>query len=69
LLSWIAILLSSIAFGVLHGDRWLVGTIAGAIYAFTWMRRGSMGDAVAAHATTNALIAAWVLISGQWHLW
>ena len=67
--SWIAIVLSSIAFGVLHGDRWLAGTIAGAIYAFTWMRRGSMGDAVAAHATTNALIAAWVLISGQWHLW
>ena len=67
--SWIAILLSSIAFGVLHGDRWLAGTVAGAIYAFTWMRRGSMGDAVAAHATTNALIAAWVLISGQWHLW
>jgi exosortase E/protease (VPEID-CTERM system) len=67
--SWIAILLSSIAFGVLHGDRWLAGTIAGAIYAVTWMRRGSMGDAVAAHATTNALIAAWVLIGGHWHLW
>ena len=67
--SWIAILLSSIAFGVLHGDRWLAGTIAGAIYAFTWMRRGSMGDAVVAHATTNALIAVWVLARGQWHLW
>ena len=67
--SWIAILLSSMAFGVLHGDRWLAGTIAGAIYAFTWLRRGSMGDAVAAHATTNGLIAAWVLIRGQWHLW
>ena len=67
--SWIAILLSSTAFGVLHGDRWLAGTIAGAIYAFTWLRRGSMGDAVAAHATTNGLIAAWVLTRGQWHLW
>jgi hypothetical protein len=67
--SWFAILLSSNAFGVLHGDRWLAGTVAGAIDAFIWMRRGSMGDAVAAHATTNALIAAWVLISGQWHLW
>lgn len=67
--SWIAILLSSMAFGVLHGDRWLAGTIAGAMYAFTWLRRGSIGDAVAAHATTNGLIAAWVLIRGQWHLW
>ncbi len=66
---WIAIVLSSTAFGVLHGDRWLAGTLAGAIYAFAWLRRGSMGDAVAAHATTNGLIAALVLVRGQWHLW
>lgn len=67
--SWIAILLSSAAFGILHGDRWLAGTIAGGIYAVAYVRRGSMGDAVAAHATTNALIAAEVLVVGHWHLW
>ncbi len=65
----IAFVLSSLAFGVLHGDRWLAGTIAGAIYAMAFLRRGSVGDAVAAHAATNALIATWVLAGGSWRLW
>jgi hypothetical protein len=34
-----------------------------------FLRRGSVGDAVAAHATTNVLIAAWVLVGGSWQLW
>jgi exosortase E/protease (VPEID-CTERM system) len=67
--SWMAILLSSAAFGLLHGERWLAGTIAGVIYALALLRRGSMGDAIAAHTTTNALVAGWVLIGGQWQLW
>jgi exosortase E/protease (VPEID-CTERM system) len=67
--TWIAILLSSLAFGVLHGDRWLAGTIAGGIYALAFLRRGSVGDAAAAHATTNVLIATWVLVIGNWQLW
>ena len=67
--SWFAIVLSSVAFGVLHGERWLAGTIAGVIYAAALLRRRSIGDAIVAHATTNALIAGWVLIGGQWQLW
>jgi CAAX prenyl protease-like protein len=64
-----AILVSSCAFGFLHGERWLAGTLAGMVYAAAYLRRGSIGDAIAAHATTNALIAAWVLGAGQWQLW
>jgi exosortase E/protease (VPEID-CTERM system) len=67
--SWTAILVSSAAFGVLHGDRWLAGTIAGVLYASAYVRRGSIGDAVAAHATTNLLIAAEVLVAGHWQFW
>jgi exosortase E/protease (VPEID-CTERM system) len=67
--SWMAILVSSAAFGVLHGDRWLAGTIAGVLYALAYTRRGSIGDAVAAHATTNLLIAAEVLVAGHWQFW
>ncbi|HEV3056675.1 MAG TPA: exosortase E/protease, VPEID-CTERM system [Vicinamibacterales bacterium] len=67
--SWVAILLSSAAFGALHGERWLAGTIAGVVYGVAYVRRGSIGDAVAAHATTNALIAAEVLIAGHWQFW
>lgn len=62
-------LISSVAFGLLHGDRWLAGTAAGMVYAFALRRRGRIGDAIAAHATTNALLAAWVLIQGDWGRW
>ena len=31
--------------------------------------RGELSDAVLAHATTNALLAAYVLISGNWGMW
>jgi exosortase E/protease (VPEID-CTERM system) len=67
--TYIAVLVSSVAFGLLHGDRWLAGTLAGVIYAVAFLRRGRIGDAVVAHATTNALLAAWVLVGGKWDLW
>ncbi len=66
---WLPFLISSIGFGLLHGERWLAGTLAGMIYALVMMRRGRIGEAVIAHATTNALLAAWVLSTGQWQLW
>ncbi len=67
--SWIAVLLSSVAFGALHGERWLPAVLAGVVYALAVVRRGSIGDAIAAHVTTNALIAAAVLLGGFWQLW
>jgi len=67
--TFVPVLISSVAFGVLHGDRWLAGTLAGVFYAAALHRRGRIGDAVAAHAVTNALLAAWVLASGNWGLW
>ncbi len=67
--AWIPFLVSSIAFGVLHGDRWLAGAIAGMIYAFAMQRRGRLGDAIAAHGFTNLLLAGWVLITGNWQFW
>jgi membrane protease YdiL (CAAX protease family) len=54
--------------GALHG-RWLAGTLAGMGYALTYFRRGELVDAIAAHATTNALIAGFVLVTGSWSLW
>ena len=67
--SFIPAIVSSVAFGLLHGNRWLAGTLAGMLYAATMRRRGRIGDAVVAHATTNALLAAWVLIGGHWSVW
>ncbi len=67
--TYLAVALSSLAFGLLHGERWLAGSLAGFIYAAAFLRRGRIGDAVVAHATTNALLAAWVLAGGRWYLW
>jgi exosortase E/protease (VPEID-CTERM system) len=67
--SFFAFFVSSVAFGVMHGDRWFAGTVAGMLYAGVLLWRGRVGDAVIAHATTNALIAGWVLFSGSWDLW
>jgi exosortase E/protease (VPEID-CTERM system) len=67
-LSLTAIAVSSLLFGAMH-DRLLAGTIAGVAYAGVAGRRGALADAVVAHATTNALLAAWVLATGSWWLW
>src|SRR5262249_2033474 len=66
--TWLSFLASSAAFGALHG-RWLAGTLAGMLYALAVYRRGQLADAVLAHATTNALLAAYVLATGSWGLW
>jgi exosortase E/protease (VPEID-CTERM system) len=63
-----SLILSSLAFGILHGERWIAGTIAGLLYAAVLIHRGRIGDAVVAHATTNGLLAASVLVTGQWNL-
>ncbi len=67
--TWPALLISSILFGLMHGDRWLAGAVAGALYAAAVQWRGRLGDAVVAHATTNALLAVWVIAFGRWDLW
>ena len=67
--TWFALVVSSVLFGVLHGSLWFAGILAGLLYSFAVIRRGRIGEAVAAHATTNALLAAYVLLYGAWHLW
>lgn len=66
--SWASLLISSAAFGMLHG-RWLAGMVVGVLYALALYRKGRLGDAVLAHAVTNLFIAVTVLASGDWTLW
>ncbi len=68
-LPWLAVGLSSLLFGILHGAHWLPATVAGVLFAIAYRQRGQLGDAVVAHATANVLIAAYVLATGQWFLW
>jgi exosortase E/protease (VPEID-CTERM system) len=67
--SWLAVAGSSALFGWMHGGRWIVAAAAGLVYALLVKRTGRIGDAVVAHALTNALLAAFVLSFGQWQLW
>lgn len=63
------LLVSSVVFGLGHGSMWLPATIAGVIYGMTLLFTQRIGEAVAAHATTNALLAAYVLLEQEWRLW
>jgi exosortase E/protease (VPEID-CTERM system) len=66
--SWASLLISSTLFGALHG-AWLAGMLVGMLYAAALARRGSLMDAVLAHATTNGLLTAFVLSTRDWSLW
>ena len=66
---WPAIAISSVLFGVTHGGLWFAGIIAGAAYGALAVKTGKMGESVAAHATTNLLVAGQVLLFGAWQLW
>ncbi len=66
--TWVSFLVSSVLFGVLHG-QWLAGTLAGMVFAAALYRRGRLADAIVAHSVTNALLSAYVLITHNWSLW
>jgi exosortase E/protease (VPEID-CTERM system) len=66
--TWLSFAVSSILFGVLHGN-WVAGTVAGIAFAIALYRRGALSDAVVAHATANVLLAAYVLATHSWSLW
>lgn len=64
---FVALIVSSSLFGLMH-DRWLAAALAGLLYGLLMIRTGRVGDAVAAHMTTNAVIFAWAVLVGQWSL-
>jgi exosortase E/protease (VPEID-CTERM system) len=66
---WPALCVTAVIFGLVHGALWLPAIVAGLAYGLVVMHRGRLGEAVLAHATTNALVAAAVLGWGQWQLW
>jgi exosortase E/protease (VPEID-CTERM system) len=66
---WPALTATAVFFGLVHGALWLPGIAAGVVFGLLVIRRGQIGEAVVAHATSNALIAASVLGWGQWQVW
>ena len=56
-------------FAAEHGPYWEVGLGAGIVYNWWIGRTKTLGDVTVAHAVTNALLSAYVLLSGQWQYW
>ena len=64
-----AFLITSVAFGLVHGGDWLPGILCGLAYQGLVVSRGRLGDAMFAHATTNALLGLWIIWRGDWQFW
>jgi exosortase E/protease (VPEID-CTERM system) len=67
--TWVSFLGSSLAFGALHQAAWIPGTLAGLAFAAALYHRRRLGDAIVAHATTNALLSFYVIGTGSWASW
>lgn len=65
---WLPAITSSLAFGALHHD-WLAATAAGLGFALAQRHRGEVADAIVAHAVTNLLLCADVLLLGHLRWW
>ncbi len=67
-LSWLGIVGSAAVFGAIH-ERWVLGAVTGVVYAWLVRRSGRLADGIVAHALSNAVIAVWVLTTGDWRHW
>jgi CAAX prenyl protease-like protein len=63
--TWPALLAAAAVFGLMHHDV-VAGAAVGVLYGVAARHRGQLGDAVTAHAVTNALLAAMALHAGGW---
>jgi len=63
-----ALLISSVLFALEH-SQWLAGLIAGVVYGWIYMRTGRLWVPVIAHAITNGLLGAYILIERDWRFW
>ena len=61
--------ITAVLFASEHGPYWEVGLIAGIAYNWWMIRTRSLGDCILAHAITNALLSAYVIVYGQWQYW
>jgi hypothetical protein len=63
-----ALLIASALFAVEH-VQWFAGLIAGLAYGWLYIHTRNLWAPVIAHATTNGLLGAYVVTTGQWRFW
>ena len=65
---WRAFLIAGVIFGIGHYE-WLPGILCAFAYQWLTIRKGRLGDAMAAHAITNFLLAIWVITRHAYYFW
>ena len=66
--SWFSFIFVSLVFGFEH-HRWLVGIIAGLVYAGILYRSRNLFIPISSHAITNFVLAIYVLWTQNWSFW
>lgn len=61
-----AFALTSVMFGIAHGDHWIQGILCGVAYQWLVLRKSRLGDAMLAHAITNLIISIYAVVTNQW---
>ncbi|MGA2181582.1 MAG: CAAX prenyl protease-related protein [Bryobacteraceae bacterium] len=61
--------ITALMFASEHGPYWDVGLLAGILYNWWAIRTKSLADCILAHAVTNAVLCAWVILAGRWEYW
>lgn len=64
----VGFVVTALIFGLSHNE-WLAGILCGMAYQWLVIRKGRLGDAMAAHAITNFLLGLWVVGRGAWNFW
>ncbi len=68
--SVVAVLVSSAIFALGHAPAEMAAALAyGVLMSALWIARGDLIAPIAAHATTNLLLALYVRVSGAWEFW
>jgi CAAX prenyl protease-like protein len=60
--------ISVLLFGFEH-NLWLAGIVAGVVYSVLFMRYRTLWSPIVAHAVTNGMLGAWVVMTGSWSYW
>jgi hypothetical protein len=68
--SWAAVGISTLVFTAGHGmPEWPASIVYGLLMCALWVWRKDLVSCIAAHATTNIVLAVYVLKTGNWQYW